>query len=92
MEKRRKFGKEFKAKVALAALKGDKTTAELSSLYGMHSSLITKWAKHAREQLSEVFVDNNKKKYDNIKVIEELYKRIGQLNVECEWFKKKLGL
>ena len=92
MEKRRKFGKEFKAKVALAALKGDKTTAELSSLYGMHGSLITKWAKQAREQLSEVFVDNHKKKQDNNKLIEELYKRIGQLNVECEWFKKKLGL
>lgn len=92
MEKRRKFGKEFKAKVALAALKGDKTMAELSSLYGVHSSLITKWAKQAREQLSDVFADNNKKKHDNNKLIEELYKRIGQLNVECEWFKKKLGL
>jgi transposase-like protein len=92
MEKRRKFGKEFKAKVALAALKGDKTMAELSSLYGVHSSLITKWAKQAREQLSDVFADNNKKNHDNNKLIEKLYQRIGQLSVECEWFKKKLGL
>jgi transposase-like protein len=92
MEKRRKFGKEFKAKVALAALKGDKTMAELSSLYGVHSSLITKWAKQAREQLSDVFADNNKKNHDNNKLIEELYQRIGQLSVECEWFKKKLSL
>lgn len=92
MEKRRKIGKEFKAKVALAALKGDKTTAELSSIYGVHSSLITKWAKQVREQLSEVFADNNKKKHDNNKLTEELYKRIGQLNMECEWLKKKLSL
>ena len=92
MEKRRKFGKEFKAKVALAALKGDKTTAELSSLYGVHSSLITKWAKQAREQLSAIFADSNKNKHDNNKLTEELYKRIGQLSVECEWFKKKSGL
>ena len=92
MEKRRKFGKEFKAKVALAALKGDKTMAELSSLYGVHGSLITKWAKQAREQLADVFADKNKKKHDNNRLIDELYQRIGQLNVECEWFKKKLGL
>ncbi len=92
MEKRRKFGKEFKAKVALAALKGDKTTAELSSIYGVHGSVITKWAKQAREQLPEVFADNNKKEQDNNKLIEELYQRIGQLNVECEWLKKKLTL
>ena len=92
MEKKRKFGKEFKAKVALAALRGDKTTSELSSLYGVHGSLITKWAKQAREQLPEVFVDNTKKRQDNNKLTEELYKRIGQLNMECEWFKKKLSL
>ncbi len=92
MEKRRKLGKQFKAKVALAALKGDKTTAELSSIYGVHNSLITKWAKQAREQLSDVFADNNKKNHDNKKLIEELYQRIGQLSVECEWFKKKLSL
>jgi transposase-like protein len=46
MEKKRKFGKEFKAKVALAALRGDKTTAELSSIYGVHGSVITRWARH----------------------------------------------
>ena len=92
MEKKRKFGKEFKAKVALAALKGDKTTAELSSLYGVHSSLITKWAKQAREQLSEVFADKHSKNQGKQELIEELYKRIGQLNVECEWLKKKLSL
>ncbi len=92
MEKKRKFGKEFKAKVALAALRGDKTTAELSSLYGVHSSLITKWAKQAREQLSEVFADKGKKNQAKQELVEDLYKRIGQLNMECEWLKKKLSL
>ncbi len=92
MEKKRKFGKEFKSKVALAALKGDKTMAELSSLYGVHSSLITKWAKQAREQLSDVFADKSKKNQGKQELIEELYKRVGQLNMECEWLKKKLSL
>jgi len=92
MEKRRKFGKEFKAKVALAALRGDKTTAELSSIYGVHGSVITRWARQAREQLPEVFAEQGARNRGQEGLIEELYRRIGQLNVENEWLKKKLGL
>jgi len=90
MGRNRRFGKEFKAKVALAALKGDRTTAELSSKYEVHSTLINRWAKEAREKLPAVFADTKGKEQDKDKLIEELYKRIGQLNVENEWFKKKL--
>lgn len=90
MGRNRRFGKEFKAKVALAALKGDRTTAELSSKYEVHSTLINRWAKEVREKLPAVFADTKGKGQDKDKLIEELYKRIGQLNVENEWFKKKL--
>ena len=92
MEKRRKFGKEFKAKVALAALKGEKTTAELSSIYGVHGSVITRWARQAREQLPEVFAEQGARNRGQEGLIEELYRRIGQLKVENEWLKKKLRL
>jgi len=91
MEKR-KFSKEFKAKVALAALKGDKTTAELSSIYEVHSSVITRWAKQAREQLALIFSDKDEKEQDKGKLVEDLYKRIGELSVENDWLKKKLNL
>ena len=91
MQKKHKFSQEFKAKVSLAAIKGDKTTAELSSLFGIHGNLITRWAKEAKERLSLVFADKRAKEQDKDKLIEELYKRIGQLNVENEWLKKKFG-
>ena len=91
MQKRHKFSQDFKAKVALAAIKGDKTTAELSSLFGVHGSVINRWAKEAKERLSLVFADNRAKDKGKEALVEELYKRIGQLNVENEWLKKKLG-
>jgi transposase len=91
MQKKHKFSQEFKAKVALAALKGDKTTAELSSLFGIHANLINRWAKEAKERLSLVFGNKRAKDKEKDALVEELYKRIGQLNVENEWLKKKLG-
>jgi transposase len=90
MEKRR-FGKEFKAKVALAAIKGDKTTAELSSMYEVHSTVINRWAKLAREQMPLIFTEKEEKDQDKEKLISELYKRIGELSIENEWLKKKLN-
>lgn len=91
MQKRHKFSQEFKAKVALAAIKGDRTTAELSSLFEIHGNVINRWAKEAKERLSLVFADKRAKEQNNDALVEELYKRIGQLNVENEWLKKKLG-
>jgi len=90
MEKR-KFGKEFKAKVALAAIKGDKTSAELSSMYEVHSTVINRWAKLAREQMPLIFTEKEEKDQDKEKLIEELYKRIGELSIENDWLKKKLN-
>lgn len=88
MTKRRKFEQEFKAKVALAALKGNKTTAELSSMYEVHGNMINRWVKEAQERLSEIFATDNGKDQNQEQLIEKLYQRIGQLNVENEWLKK----
>jgi len=55
--KRRVFGAAFKAKVALAAAKGDRTTAQLASQFGIHTSQVTAWKKQLMGQLSELFAD-----------------------------------
>ena len=92
MVNKRRFSKGFKAKVALAALKEDKTMSELSSQYDVHANMIGRWAKQAKKQLPEIFANKREKQADNEKLIEELYQRIGQLSMESDWLKKKLNL
>lgn len=87
---RKKHNAEFMAKVSLAALRGDKTVAEISSKYEIHPTQIARWRKRALEGLVESF--RNKPAQidaDKEKLINELYRQIGQLRVEYEWLKKK---
>ena len=87
---RKNFSAEFMAKVALAALKEEKTIAELSSQYEVHRTQITKWRKRAQQGLIEIFQrKGNKLCKDNGELVDELYRQIGQLRVENEWLKKK---
>lgn len=83
----------FKAKVALEAIKEQKTIAELASLYGVHSTQITKWKKKALDFIQQIFSDKiqQQAKSDD-DLIQELYKQIGKLQVERDWLKKKIGL
>ncbi len=92
MVSKRKFSKEFKAKVALAALKEDKTIAELSSMFDVHANMIGRWAKQAKRQLLEVFANKQEKQADKDKQIEELYQRIGRLKVENDWLVRQAKL
>jgi len=89
--KRRVFGAAFKAKVALAAARGDKTTAQLASQFAVHVSQVTAWKKQLLEQASELFEDGRQKRADAAAAANEqqLYERIGRLQVEVEWLKKK---
>jgi len=90
---RKSFSPEFMAKVALAAIKGDMTTAELSSKYEVHRSQINNWRKRALEELREIFRGKRDKSVkDSEKVIDELYRQIGQLKVENDWLKKKAAM
>lgn len=90
---RKRYGSKFKAKVALEALKGEKTAAELASRYGVHSSQITRWKKQVMEMLPEVFSNKQEKELAEAEELQgELYKQIGQLKVELDWLKKKSGL
>src|SRR6266516_3875035 len=83
----------FKAKVALEALREQKTIAELSSLYGVHSTQITKWKRQALDILSAGFSEKQKKKQeDDRALVQELYQQIGRLKVEVDFLKKKMGI
>jgi len=96
-KKRRRFTKEFKAKVALEALKEQKTIAELAAEFGVHPNQISSWKKEILDNAANLFAG----KSDEIdpKIIEDvtapLYNKIGQLTIERDWLKKKsreLGL
>jgi transposase len=90
---RKSFSSEFMAKVALAAIKEETTIAELSSKYEVHRTQIGNWRKQALEGLVEVFKGKrDKSKKDNERLVDELYRQIGQLKVENEWLKKKSAL
>ena len=87
---RKSFDTEFMAKVALEAIKEEKTIAELSSQYEVHRTQITKWRKRVLEGLVGIFQGKEARTAEEKeKVIDELYRQIGQLKVENEWLKKK---
>jgi transposase-like protein len=91
--KRRKFSGSFKAKVALAAVKGDRTLAELASEFGVHANQITKWKRQLLDGLPGIFSDGHREDLRQQQALtDRLYQQIGQLKVELDWLKKKSGL
>lgn len=88
--KRRSFSGVFKAKVALAACRGDKTTAQLAAEYEVHVGQIMAWKKQLLEGAPELFEDGRSKRtVEDGADEEELYEQIGRLKMEVEWLKKK---
>ena len=91
--KRRNHGAQFKVKVALEAVKGQKTLAELSKEYQVHPTQITQWKKQLMESLPEIFFTRRQKELQEQQALtNELYQQIGQLKVELDWLKKNLDL
>lgn len=91
--KRRNHSAAFKVKVALAAVQGGKTLAELASAYEIHANQITQWKKQLLASLPEVFSRRRaSQQQDQDALTAELYRQIGQLKVELDWLKKKSGL
>jgi putative transposase len=87
---RRKHDARFKARVALEAVKGEKTLTQLASEYEIHPNLIRQWRQHLLDMLPEVFSNRRpqqEKARDELEA--ELYRQIGQLKVELDWLKKK---
>ena len=87
---RKSFSPEFMAKVALAAIKEETSLAELSGKYEVHRTQIGNWRKRAMDGLVDIFRGKRDlAKKDQERLIEELYRQIGQLKVESDWLKKK---
>jgi transposase-like protein len=86
--KRRRFSGAFKAKVALAAVRGDKTTAELAAKFGVHGNQVSEWKRQLLEGAPELFADRRSRDANGA-AEEELYEQIGRLKMEVEWLKKK---
>ena len=90
---RRQHSGEFKAKVVLEALRGERTINELAAEYGVHPMQITQWKRVALEELPQVLSSRRgtrQKEEDALKAT--LSQQIGQLKVELDWMKKQVGL
>ena len=92
MTQRRNLGKAFKAKVAIEAIKGEKTINEIASIYEVHPTQIRQWKKQALEKLPDAMADGRSKQARNSKPVDEekLHQKIGQQAVEIDFLKKKL--
>jgi transposase-like protein len=90
--KRRRHSAEFKTKVVLAALREDKTQSQLASEFGIHPLQITQWKKVVLESLPEIFGAQRARTVAEQEELErQLYERIGRLETELGWLKKKVG-
>jgi transposase len=89
---RRKHSPSFKARVALEALKGEETIAELSNRFEVHPSQIRKWKNSLSEGAAGIFGgDQDQKTKDDAALIAHLYQQIGQLKVERDFLENALG-
>jgi transposase len=89
-KKRKKYSSEFKAKVALTALKNEETTAELAQRFGVHPTMISTWKRSLLEGAADIFdkAPNSRKQTDE--KIDELHRQIGKLKVENDFLSRKL--
>ena len=95
-QSRRKFSADFKAKVALEAIKNQKTLAELSQQFEVNSVTISKWKSEFLENMAVIFENGHEKKSNQeTPELDQLYAQIGQLKVENDYLKKsarRLGI
>ncbi len=90
---RKKYGAEFKAKVALEAIKGQRSLAEIASEFGVHPNQVAQWKKEVTDNLSGIFSGEIiRRSEEDDKLKDQLYSQIGQLKVEIDWLKKKTGI
>ncbi|MDR1479013.1 MAG: hypothetical protein LBJ00_08725 [Planctomycetaceae bacterium] len=87
--KRVNYTSSFKAKVAVAAIKGEFTISQLSSHFKVHPQVISKWKSHLVSNIESVFQDGRRKKPMVAIDVEGLYSKIGRLEMENDFLKKK---
>lgn len=87
---RKRYSADLKARVALEAIKGQKTANEIAAEYGVHPTQIAQWKKQALDGLPDVFsMQTSKREKDEEALIASLYQQIGQLKVQVDWLEKK---
>lgn len=90
---RNNYSADFKAKVAIAAIKGDKTINELAAFFSVHPNQVMTWKKQALATIPDAFSSRlARQAHDDEDLKARLYQEIGQLKVELDWLKKKAGL
>jgi len=91
MAKRRRFTGQFKAKVALEALRGERPVQEIAAKYGVHPNQVSTWKKQAVDGLSGVFSDKAEKtERDQEATVRDLHAKIGELTVERDFLARGL--
>jgi len=90
-KQRKSYAASFKAKVALEALKGERTVAELATRYGVHPTMISTWKKALLEGAAEIFERGAPNKPQEEARVDDLYREIGRLKVERDFLSRKLG-
>ena len=90
MSRRKQYTSQFKAQVAIEAIKNQQTVAQIASEYGVHPTQVNQWKKQVLEQLPQLFTNGRSKaEADTDQLVAELYRQIGQLKVELDWLEKK---
>jgi transposase len=88
--KRNVFSATVKAQAVLETIRDEKTLNEIASAYGVHPTQLGQWKKQALEALPELFNHRrDKSRAEHEALVDRLYQRIGQLEVELDWLKKK---
>jgi putative transposase len=89
---RNRYSAEFKARLALEVVKGERTLTEIASEHQVHPNLLLQWKRQLLDSLPQVFADKRVKENKQQEEHEALlYQQIGQLKVELDWLKKKVG-
>jgi transposase-like protein len=88
MQQRKRYSADLKAKVAMEAIRGQKTANELASEYGVHPTQIAQWKKQVLEEMPHIFSRQGRREQTEEGLIAALYQEIGQLKVELDWLKK----
>ena len=93
MAMRKKHEPAIKARVALEAIKGEKTAAQISSEYGVHTTQVTQWKQELIQRSADLFAKpDNSLARQHEDTVDKLHKTIGEITMENNWIKKKLQI
>jgi transposase-like protein len=87
---KKRYTAAFKSKVALEAVKGQRTISEIASEYEVHPNQVSQWKRQLQDGIENIFTDPRRSNISDEKEKDKLYQEIGRLKVELDWLKKKL--